>query len=45
MVVFGSGGVDDFMVEMFKVFGFGDFNFDGGEDGEDFFKMFMGMME
>lgn len=41
----GSGGADDFMAEMLKALGSGDFNPDGGEDGEDFSKMLMGMME
>ena len=41
----GSGGADDFMAEMLKSLGSGDLNLEGGEDGEDFSKMLMGMME
>lgn len=43
----GTGGADDFMAEMLKSLGSGDFNpgAGGGEDSEDFSKMLMGMME
>ena len=43
-----SDGADDFMAEMLKSLGSGDFNpggLGGGEDSEDFSKMLMGMME
>jgi peroxin-19 len=40
-----SGGADDFMAEMMKALGSGDFGAEGGEEGEDFSKMLMGMME
>lgn len=40
-----SGGEDDFMAEMMKALGSGNFGAEGGEEGEDFSKMLMGMME